>query len=407
MKNLLTLLLFFATLFSWSQKKELKQAQKLFKAAKISDAKASLDTNKELLEGAELKYVSAYSLLLSQISLAEKEYQASFDYLQLAAKDPSLKTKVAEQNDLLAAEVVQSAIDQSENKEFIASANNLYLGYLCDKEANIDYLYYAASNAVNAPDYELALKFYIQLKDLNYSGVQTKYFVTEVESNTEREVSESEYNIFQKSTEYNNFRAEDSESRFPEIVKNIALIYNQLGQKENAIKAVKEARSENPEDLGLIMTEANLYIELGEKEKFKELMGEAIAQDPTNANLYFNLGVVNNDLGDKESSRGYYEKAIELDPSMESAYLNLVALILEDESSIVEEMNSLGNSRADNARYDVLKAKRESVYLECVPVLKKLISVNSSNLEAINTLKNIYGTIGDNEGFMEMKKLLE
>jgi len=359
------------------------------------------------LEGAELKYVSAYNLLLSQISLAEKEYQASFDYLQLAAENPSLKTKVIEQNNIIAAEVVQTAIEQSENKEFIASANNLYLGYQCDKEANIDYLYYAASNAVNAPDYELALQFYAQLKDLNYSGIQTKYYVTETENNTEREVSESEYNIFQKSTEYNNFRTEDSESRFPEIVKNIALIYNKLGQKENAIKAVEEARSENPRDLGLILTEANLYIELGEKEKFKELMVEAIAQDPTNADLYFNLGVVNNDLGDKESSRGYYEKAIELDPSMESAYLNLVALILEDETSIVEEMNSLGNSRADNARYDVLKAKRESVYLECVPVLKKLISVNSLNLEAIRTLKNIYGTIGDNEGFMEMKKLLE
>ena len=407
MKNLLTLLFVFTTIFSWSQKKELKQAQKLFKAAKISEAKASLDANKALLENAELKYASAYNLLLSQISLAEKEFQSSFDFLQLAAKNPSLKTKVDEQTNLLAAELVQTAIDQSENKEFLSSARNLYLAYQCDKVANIDYLYYAASNAVNAPDYELALEFYIQLKNSNYSGVQKKYYVTEVENNTEREVSESEYNIFQKSNEYNNFRTEDSESRFPEIVKNIALIYNQLGQKENAIKAVKEARSENPGDLGLIMTEANLYIELGEKEKFKDLMGEAIAQDPTNANLYFNLGVVNNDLGDKESSRGYYEKSIELDPSMESAYLNLVALILEDESSIVEEMNSLGNSRADNARYDVLKAKRESVYLECVPILKKLISVNSSNIEAIRTLKNIYGTIGDNEGFMDMKKLLE
>ena len=136
-------------------------------------------------------------------------------------------------------------------------------------------------------------------------------------------------------------------------------------------------------------------------------MVQAIAQDPTNANLYFNLGVVNNDLGDKESSRTYYEKAIELDPSMESAYLNLVALILEDESSIVEEMNSLGNSRADNASYDVLKEKRESVYLECVPVLKKLISVNSSNLEAIRTLKNIYEILGNKKGVKEMQKLLK
>jgi tetratricopeptide (TPR) repeat protein len=136
-------------------------------------------------------------------------------------------------------------------------------------------------------------------------------------------------------------------------------------------------------------------------------MGEAIAQDPENANLYYNLGVVTADLGDKENARAYYEKAIAIDPSMENGYLNLVALILEDETSIVEEMNSLGNSRADNAKYDILKGKRESVYSECVPILKKLISISESNQEAARTLMNIYATLGDNEGFMEMKKLLE
>ena len=41
MKHLLTLLFVFVTTFTWSQKKELKQAQKLFKSAKISEAKAS------------------------------------------------------------------------------------------------------------------------------------------------------------------------------------------------------------------------------------------------------------------------------------------------------------------------------------------------------------------------------
>ena len=69
-------------------------------------------------------------------------------------------------------------------------------------------------------------------------------------------------------------------------------------------------------------------------------------------------------------------------------------------------MNSLGTSRADNARYDLLKEKRESLYLECVPLLKKLVEIND-NPEAIRTLMNIYGTIGDNQGYLEMKKLLE
>ena len=134
---------------------------------------------------------------------------------------------------------------------------------------------------------------------------------------------------------------------------------------------------------------------------------EALEQDPNNAVLYYNLGVVSGDLGDGAKSREFYEKAIELDPSMSNAYLNLVALILKDEAAIVEQMNSLTNSRADNVKYDKLKKKREDIYIECVPILKSLIDLDVTNLDAIKTLKNIYGTIGDNDGFKAMKELEE
>ena len=134
-------------------------------------------------------------------------------------------------------------------------------------------------------------------------------------------------------------------------------------------------------------------------------MQEAIAQDPNNANLYFNLGVVNADLGDTAAAREYYEKSIEIDPTFESGYLNLVAVILEGEAGLVEEMNSLGNSRADNARYEVLKKEREDLYQECIPILKKIVDLNK-NENAVRTLMNIYGTLGDTEGFKAMKALL-
>ena len=180
-----------------------------------------------------------------------------------------------------------------------------------------------------------------------------------------------------------------------------------MGQKEKAISAVKDAREANPGDVGLILTEANIYIELDEKERYQELIVEALEQDPNNAVLYYNLGVVSGDLGDGTKSREFYEKAIELDPSMSNAYLNLVALILKDEAAIVEQMNSLTNSRADNVKYDKLKKKREDIYIECVPILKSLIDLDDTNLDAIKTLKNIYGTIGDNDGFKAMKELEE
>ncbi|MDA9184083.1 hypothetical protein OAD92_02650 [Flavobacteriaceae bacterium] len=408
MKQLFTLFLGLVLTVGSAQKKELKQAQKLFKASKISEASASLKANQTLIESTDDEKISdQYRLLLGQIARLEENYQASYDNLLLVQTTASLKDLAATELRLLTSDIVNTAIKQSEEKEFILSAKNLFLAYTIDNLANVDYLYYAATNAVNANDYPLALEYYLLLKEIKYEGVVTKYFVTEVATGEEREVSNTEYTIFLKSKDYTNQREEDTASKYPEIVKNIALIYNSLGQKEKAITAVQDARKANPGDIGLILTEANIYIELDEKERYQDLIIEALAQDPNNATLYFNLGVVSGDLGDKVKSREFYQKAIELDATMSNAYLNLVALILQDEAVIVEQMNSLTNSRADNVKYDKLKKQREGIYIECVPILKDLIALDDSNLDAIKTLKNIYGTIGDNDGFKAMKALEE
>ena len=408
MKHLFTLMLGLLVTTGYAQKKELKQAQKLFKASKIEEAKASLTANQAIIEGSDdVKIKTQYHFLKGQIARLDKDYKTSYDNLMLAEGNTSIKALLATEIQQLTSDIVNAAIAQSEAKEFIPSSQNLFLAYQINPQENQDYLYYAATNAVNGGDYELALGRYVELRDIKYSGVVTKYYVTEVATGQETEVSATEFNIYQKSKDYTNARSEDTESKYPEIVKNIALIYNQLGQKDNAIKAVKDAREANPSDVGLILTEANIYIQLGEKQRYKELVSEALEKDPNNAVLYYNLGVVNADQGDSASARTFYEKAIALDPKMENAYLNLVAIILENESTIVEQMNGLGNSRADNIKYDELKQQRETLYKECVPVLKQLISLDETNLEAVQTLRNIYGTIGDNQGFMEMKAIIE
>ena len=401
---LLTFILIFN--FSFSQKKELRKAQKLYDAGDISGASQLLLENQSILENADKKVKPNYDFLRGKIAQNNNDFQNAFDLYVSLKEVVSIKEEVAQQLNLLSADIVNSAIDDNGNGDFKSSTEKLYLAYMIDPEQNADYLYYAASSAVNAEMFDVALNYYIELKDKNYTGIVTKYFVTEVESGEETEVSESEYNLYKKSKSYENHRQEDTPSRFPEIVKNIALIHAQLGDKDKAMAAVQEARLADPNDLNLILTEANIYIELGEKSKFQDLMNEAIAQDPENANLYYNLAVVTSDLGEKEAARGYYEKAIELDPAYENAYMNLVALILEQEQEIVEQMNSLGTSAADNAKYDALKTDREELYKECVPILKSLIEIGT-NQDAVKTLMNIYGTLGDNEGYKEMKGLLQ
>ena len=402
--TLMTLLLLFN--FSFSQKKELRKAQKLYDAGDVAGASQILIENQSILVNADQKVKLNYDFLRGKIAQFNKDFQSAFDLFNSIKEVASIKDEVIQQLSTLSTDIVNSAIDDNESGDYKSSMTKLYMAYKIDPELNQDYLYYAASSAVNANLYDIALDYYIRLKEIGYTGVVTKYFVTEVDSGLETEVTESEYNLYLKSKSYENQREEDTPSRFPEIVKNIALIYAQMGDKDKAIAAVQEARKSNPSDLNLILTEANIYIELGEKEKFKGLMNEAIAQDPNNANLYYNLAVVTSDLGDKEAARAYYEKAIEVDPNYENAYLNLVALILEGEQSIVEQMNSLGTSAADNAKYDALKSDREKLYKECVPILESLIGIGE-NTNAIKTLMNIYGTLGDNEGYKEMKALLK
>ena len=65
------------------------------------------------------------------------------------------------------------------------------------------------------------------------------YFAKSAESGEEIELSETEYELYQKTKDYSDFREEKSESRYPEIIKNIALIYAQTGDNEKAMEAVK------------------------------------------------------------------------------------------------------------------------------------------------------------------------
>lgn len=413
MKTYYSLILAFVVAFSLTaQKKELKAAQKLVDAASYDAAFSSLTENADLLSSAEPKYASHYHYLLGVTLQAKKEFLtvvAEFDKVKSIEKEASLNkyTQLINGNKpSLVADVVNQAVSYNTDENYKDAGELLYLAYELDDE-NLDYLYYAASSAVNSGDFEKALPYYLTLKEKKYTGSVTKFYATEVSTGVESEVDQNTYKIYEKSKEFTNLRTGLSESRLPEIVKNIALIHVSNGDNEAAMTAIKDARKLSPKDVGLILTEADLYIKLGDETRFGALMQEAIAQDPNNAILYYNLGVVNGNEGKRDEAIGYYKKALELDPTYEASYLNLSSIILEGESSIVEQMNNLGTSAADNRKYDVLKAKREALFLEAAPFLEQLVKINPKNIEAITTLKNIFGTIGDTANFKKYRDMLE
>ena len=406
-KNILTLLLLIFISFGYSQKKELRNANKFYDSGEYLSALDLLETSMSMFDSSDDKVKSQVMLLYGKIYTSTEDFELAIKSFnnsrELGANENDLNSEINK----LETAIITSAIADNETENFSDASKKLKMVYDINPENNGLYLYYAASSAVNSNDLSLALEYYLILRDIKYEGIETKYYITDVSNETEIEInSETEFNLLKKSKDYSNPREEETESKFPEIVKNIAIIYKQLGQNDMALAAIETARASNPEDVGLIITAANIYFELDDKEAFKLAMSEAIDKEPNNPILYYNLGVVSGELGEKESARTYYEKSIELDPTNENSYLNLVALILDAEQEIVNEMNSLGTSRSDNLRYDELKITREELYKECVPILKDLIAI-SNDTEAIRTLMNIYGTLGDNPGYMEMKNLLD
>ena len=405
MKKILILLCFLLVSFGYSQKKELRSANKFIERGEYTSALDVLESISDILQTTDDKTKARSMFLYGMIYTNTEDFDKAVESYQVAkdigGSNPLLDAEIAK----LENAIITSAIGDQENENFISSAKKLYGAYKINPENNQLYLYYAASSSVSAKDYDQALAYYQMLIDINYEGIETKYYITEVASGNEIEIgSESEFNLLKRTNDYSDPREEETESKYPEIVKNVALIYNTLGQKDKALDAIKTAREANPDDVGLIITTANIYFELGDKEAFRSSMSEAIEKDPSNPVLYYNLGVVSADLGEDDAAIEYYKKSIELDPSNEDSYLNMVAVILQGEESIVDEMNSLGTSRSDNIRYDELKKIREDLYLQCVPILKDLVDLNQ-NIEAVRTLMNIYGTLGDNQGYMEMKNL--
>ena len=419
MKKLAILMMLIICSNSFSQKKELRQINKLISESFFTEAESSLEAISALVEVSDDKIKAQYYFYLAKVSNELEKFNdaiSAYDKLK-SINDSAYSTIIKSEFDFLYSQIetsiINSAVEDNRNSNYSVASDKLLMAYKMNEEKNKDYLYYAAGSAVNSKEYEKALDYYVELKENNYTGVIDEYYITNNETGEEEKVSETEFDLLKSSKDYSNPRVGQTESRYPEIVKNIALIYVQQGKNDIAIEAIKEARSIQPDDTSLILNEADLYIRISNnsddeserdlyRKKFKELMELAITKDPENGILYYNLGVISSEQGENDSALEYYKKAIEFKPDYVDAYLNLVAVILDGEQSIVDEMNNLGTSKKDNIRYDELKVERENLYKECIPFLEKLIEVSPTNIDALNTLKNIYGVLGENEKFKDI-----
>ncbi len=409
--KILILLTLMISMVGFSQKNEIKAADKALKSGDAAEAKTILEGAKSLIDGADAKYqAQAYSILGSAYANLS-EFEPAINALKkvISVEEASGKKKFtadAQQKlSQMTADIINAAVEDNNNKDFKAGAAKLYMGYKLSPKDTI-YLYYAASSAVNAADYDTALKYYNELKAVGYDGSGVKYSAVNIESGKVEEMDKTTRDLYVKAGTHKDPKEERTPSKRAEIVKNLALIYQQQGKNEEALAAYEDAISSNPDDVNLILNKANLYYTMGDKDKFKELMAKASEMAPDNPDLLYNIGVISMEQGNLEEARAAYLKVLEIDPSYVNAQLNLSTSYVNEGNGLIDEMNTLGTSRADTARYEELKKKKDDLFIEGSKILEEALKMNPDNEGVLAQLKNIYGALGDNENFMRIKKLL-
>ncbi|NNK82137.1 MAG: tetratricopeptide repeat protein [Flavobacteriaceae bacterium] len=404
--------------FSFAQKTELKGAEKALKSNNFASAKTFIKSAEAMKASMDVKNLAKFYYLKGKAYYAngtgsDQDVQIALDnFKSLKETEKKSGKKVyTSQVKEIETNMINSFIEKAQKALAAKNYESSYLNFervYRLSSTDTAFLYNAAVLATQNKSYDKALSFYNELKSIGYTGVETEYFATNV-STAKKESFPSKLlrDASVRTKTHNNPVDEKSKSKIGEMAKNIAVIYIEKGENEKAIEAIEKAKAEDPENFDLLVAESNVRYKLGHIEKYKELVSHALELQPDNIDLHFNLGVIASEAKEYEEAKKHYENAIKLDPTYVNAQMNMGALILDQEQYIIDEMNKLGSSAADDKRYEELKIERKQLYLDAIPYLETALDLDVTNIAAARTLMNIYSALDDTDNFQKMKAKVE
>ena len=405
-KQLIIALAFSISAFTFAQKKELKLVESAIKSGNYAEAKKAMSQVEPLISSMDAKTKSKYYFLKGKV-LYSNGYGSSED-IKMAVE---VLNKV-EGSSLGAAKELKTSMlnglrtkgnDAYEKGDYVPASTYFESAYRASENDTI-FLDYAAVTALYSKQYKRSLGLYDELTKLGYTGIATEYFVTNKKTNEEEKYDKRSRDLLVTQGTHINPVDRVSKSKTADIVKNIAIIYLSLDEKEKAIQALNAARKQNPDDVDLILSQANVYYKMGNEAKFKDLLEEATKMDPNNPELFYNIGVVSMNQGQSEKAKESFEKVLSLDPSNSDAAINLSNHYIGEGNVVIEEMGKLGMSKADDAKYEVLKVERDGFYQQGADLLTGFISKNPNPpVGILKQLKNIYSALGEVEKTKELK----
>ncbi len=411
-KHLLVITALFLSITVFSQKNEVKAADKAFKKGDFAAVLSALSGAESSIANADSKtkvkfyYLKGMALYangttpqnggkaveaLNMLMDLEKQSK-SVKYSKEASK--TIQNIVIDINNTAAGDY-DTAIKSNNVEGFKKASEGFYRVYqLSPKDTSA--LYSAAVASYYAKDFENSSKHFKGLLDVGYTGVSKTFKAENMDGTPRYFNSKKDMDASVRLGIVKNGKEETTPSRQKDIYKYLALGNASLGNNEVALEMIKKAREFDAEDYSLILDEANVHYKLGDNQKYTEKIEEAIAIKPNDPVLHFNVGTLNMDV-DTDKAKKHLLKAVELDPNFASAYGNLGNLILKGLEAVEKELDA---NAMNFAKYDKIKAEKwVPILKESLPYLEK-----SYELQPTESLKTQLNSLYEN---LDMEKRAE
>ena len=392
----------------FAQKKEVKAAEKALKKNDLTTAEASLKQAESLFDQADAKTKARILFVKAQLAqqkgdeeTAVKTYKELVDFEK--QNGLSKYTKQAQDELINLGNSLLKKVDQAnQNKEYEKAEKYMKLVY--EISPSDDNLYILGVLQLYSKNYQAAYDNLKKLYDKGYDGVKTVYKL--YDKNTQKDIvvnDEKTMKFLAKTDQYENPRVEKTKSKRSELVTNMLFALNKLGKNDEAYQLIKQAQAEDPDNVDLIIGEANYYLKKGDNDKFVDAMKRLYEKDPKPAYAY-NIGFGYYKMGKQEDALKWFNKAIELDPNYKEAYMGASLAALSKERELVDQINQNLNHPK---KYDELMAQLNEVYRKALPYLEKYHELDPSDINTVRTLKKIYTSLDMSDKAKEMRALLK
>lgn len=275
------------------------------------------------------------------------------------------------------------------------------------------YLYYAAINYDLAGKKEEAIDIYSELINSGYTGIYTKYFVTNRETNEEIEVNKDNYEKIKKyaRNNYKNLRKEQAPSIELELYENLVELLYEMKRYNKAKDILDRGIKKFANSLWLNKYQAYIYYKTGEIDKSIEIFKRLVNMEPNEETYWYHLGILQLKINDIKNSEFSLKKTLDINPNNVNALKTIIydIYITNHNMNILYQINRYNSRYNLNTIYQANGSTNEEEFKKSLkkglPYMEQLHKIEPNNIHVIKYLKEIYIYLNDNNKYIYIKAL--